>query len=84
MTDTGSYSVEERLIMKNVKSSKNETNKMCNSVCPAEDEVAFGPSCTLRTKFRFTEQSLLPLARRRAQRCLEKLSLFTVPVIRTT
>ena len=32
MTDTGSYSVEERLIMKNVKLSKNETNKMCNSV----------------------------------------------------
>ena len=84
MTDTGNYSVEERLIMKNVKLSKNETNKMCNSVCLAQDAVVSGPSCTLRTKFRFTEHSLLPLARRRAQRCLEKLSLFIVRVIRTT
>jgi len=32
MTDTGSYSVEERLIMKNVKLSKNETIK-CVILC---------------------------------------------------
>ena len=84
MTDTGSCSAEERLIMKNVKLSKNETNKMCNSVCLPENAVAYGPSCTPRTKFRFTEHSFLPLVRRRAQRCLGKLSLFIVRVIRTT
>jgi hypothetical protein len=50
MTDTGSYSVQERLITKNVKLSENETDKMCNSVCLARDAVASGPSCTLCTE----------------------------------
>jgi hypothetical protein len=50
MTDTDSYSVQERLITKNVKLSENEIDKMCNSVCLARDAVAFGPPCTLRTE----------------------------------